>query len=158
MVQRVARNPKPRPRFIEPMERQRVARLLEGDEWLYEPKQVGYRIIAVIDGSTTLLHSMSGLNYTAKYPHIAEALKWLKLREAVFDGEVVALDASGRPNFRELQNARPTSVPLLPRRHADFQNTQRTTQADSDRTDRKRSANRPTIDSKSSTNLRRKKR
>jgi ATP-dependent DNA ligase len=43
MVQRVARNPKPRPRFIEPMERQRVARLPERDEWLYEPKQDGYR-------------------------------------------------------------------------------------------------------------------
>jgi bifunctional non-homologous end joining protein LigD len=113
MVQRVARNPKPRPRFIEPMERQRVARLPEGDEWLYEPKQDGYRIIAVIDGSTTLLHSMSGLNYTAKYPHIAEALKWLKLREAVFDGEVVALDASGRPNFQELQNARLTKLPIV---------------------------------------------
>jgi hypothetical protein len=77
------------------------------------PSQDGYRIIAVIDGSTTLLHSMSGLNYTAKYPHIAEALKWLKLREAVFDGEVVALDASGRPNFQELQNARLTKLPIV---------------------------------------------
>jgi bifunctional non-homologous end joining protein LigD len=56
---------------------------------------------------------MSGLNYTARYPHIAEALKWLKLREAVFDGEAVALDASGRPNFQELQNARLTKLPIV---------------------------------------------
>jgi len=110
MVQRVAVHPQPRPRFIEPMECQRVAKLPDGEQWVYEPKQDGYRVIAVIDGSTSVLHSMSGLNYTAKYPHVAEALKWLKLKEAVFDGEVVALDESGKANFQELQNARLTDV------------------------------------------------
>src|SRR5436309_1020826 len=113
MVQRVALHPKPRPRFIEPMECKRVPKLPEGDAWVYEPKQDGYRVIAVIDGNASLLYSMSGLNYTAKYPHIAEALKWLKLREAVFDGEVVALDEAGRPNFQELQNARLTKLPII---------------------------------------------
>jgi bifunctional non-homologous end joining protein LigD len=113
MVQRVDPHPKPRPRFIEPMECQRVAKLPEGERWVYEPKQDGYRVIAVIDGNTSVLHSMSGLNYTKKYPHIAEALKWLKLREAVFDGEVVALDESGRANFQELQNARLTRLPIV---------------------------------------------
>lgn len=113
MVQRVTRNPKPRARFIEPMECKRVPKLPEGDAWVYEPKQDGYRIIAVIGGSTVVLHSMSGVNYTGKYPQIAEALKWLKLKEAVFDGEVVALDASGRPNFQELQNARLTKLPII---------------------------------------------
>ena len=113
MVQRVALHPKPRPRFIEPMECKRVPRLPEGDAWVYEPKQDGYRVIAVIDGSASLLYSMSGLNYTAKYPHIAETLKWLKLKEAVFDGEVVALDEAGRPNFQELHNARLTKLPII---------------------------------------------
>lgn len=113
MVQRVDPHPKPRPRFIEPMECQRVAKLPEGERWVYEPKQDGYRVIAVIDGNASLLYSMSGLNYTSRYPHIAEALKWLKLREAVFDGEVVAIDASGRPNFQELQNARLTKLPIV---------------------------------------------
>src|SRR5436853_7497081 len=113
MVQRGERSPKPRPRFIEPMECKRVLRLPEGDNWLYEIKQDGYRIVSVIDGNTSLLYSMSGLDYTAKYPHVAEVLKWLKLRAAVFDGEVVALDASGRPSFQELQNARLTNFPIV---------------------------------------------
>src|SRR5690348_8158992 len=113
MVQRVARNPKPRPRFIEPMECKRFPRLPEGDAWVYEPKQDGYRIISVIDGSTVVLYSMSGVNYTAKYPHIAEALKWQKLKQAVFDGEVVALDEFGRPNFQELQNVRLTKLKIV---------------------------------------------
>src|SRR5207248_2582071 len=103
----------PRPRFIEPMECKRVPNLPEGADWLYEIKQDGYRLIAVIDGSTTVLHSMSALNYTAKYPHIAEALKWLKLKEAVFDGEVVALDENGKSTFQQLQNARLTKLPII---------------------------------------------
>lgn len=111
MVQRGA-PPKARPRFIEPMECQRVANLPEGAQWIYEPKQDGYRVIAVLDGSTAVLHSMSGLNYTQKYPHIAETLKWLKM-QAVFDGEVVALDPSGRTSFQELQNARLTKLPII---------------------------------------------
>lgn len=65
MVQRVALHPKPRPRFIEPMECQRVAKLPDGEQWVYKPKQDGYRVIAVIDGNASVLHSMSGLNYTA---------------------------------------------------------------------------------------------
>jgi len=95
------------------MECKRVPNLPEGDAWVYEPKQDGYRIIAIIDGNSSQLFSMSGLNYTAKYPHVAEALKWLKLKEAVFDGEIVALDESGRPNFQELQNARLTTRPIV---------------------------------------------
>jgi DNA ligase D-like protein (predicted ligase) len=113
MVQRVARNPKARPRFIAPMECKRVPKLPEGDAWVYEPKQDGYRIIAVIDGTSSQLFSMSGLNNTSKYPHVAEALKLLKLKEAVFDGEVIALDPSGRPNFQELQNVRLTKLPII---------------------------------------------
>jgi len=64
MVQREERNPKPRPRFIEPMECKRVPKLPEGDSWLYEIKQDGYRIISVLDGSTSHLYSMAGLDYT----------------------------------------------------------------------------------------------
>lgn len=56
---------------------------------VYEPKQDGYRIIALIDGSARhpLFHVRTEL-----HPEVsahAEALKWLKLKEAVFDGEVL---------------------------------------------------------------------
>jgi bifunctional non-homologous end joining protein LigD len=90
MVQRVARNPKPQPRFISPMECQRVPKLPEGGDWLYEIKQDGYRVIAVVDGSTVVLYSISGLDYTPEFPHIAFALRDLKLK-LILDGEIVAL-------------------------------------------------------------------
>ena len=112
MVQRVLRNPKPQPRFISPMECERVSKLPQGDDWLYEIKQDGYRVIAVVDGSTVLLNSMKGLDYTREFPQITFALKLLK-RKIVLDGEIVALDERGRANFQELQNRRSTRFPIV---------------------------------------------
>jgi len=44
---------------------------------------------------------------------VVDALKRLKISGAVFDGEVVALDESGRPSFQELQNVRLTRLPII---------------------------------------------
>jgi ATP-dependent DNA ligase len=80
MVQRVLRNTKPQPRFIAPMECERVPKLPEGDDWLYEIKQDGYRVIAVVDGSTIRLYSMKAVDYTHEFPQVTFALKNLKRR------------------------------------------------------------------------------
>lgn len=113
MVQRVLRNPKPQPRFIEPMVCQRVSKLPEGDDWLYEIKQDGYRAIALVDHSTVLLYSMSGLDYTREFRQIAFALRTLNETSIVFDGEIVALDNRGRASFQELQNRKSTQHPII---------------------------------------------
>ena len=113
MVQVVRGDGPPRPRFIEPMECSRVATLPDGGEWHYEVKQDGYRIVSVISDATVVLHSFSGLNYTERFPGIAFALHATKLRGAVLDGEIVALDKSGRANFQELQNFRHTKLPIV---------------------------------------------
>src|ERR1051325_9314363 len=78
MVQRGILKPKPRPRFVEPMECKRVSKLPEGKDWVYEIKQDGYRAIGLVDGSSAMLYSMSGQNYTSDFPHIAFALKNLR--------------------------------------------------------------------------------
>jgi DNA ligase D-like protein (predicted ligase) len=113
MVQRVLRTPKPHPRFISPMECQRVPKLPEGNDWLYEIKQDGYRTIGVVDGSTALLFSMSGADYTRQFSHVAFALKSLKREKLVLDGEIVALDEQGRASFQELQNRKSTERPIV---------------------------------------------
>jgi bifunctional non-homologous end joining protein LigD len=112
MVQRVLRSPKPHPRFISPMECQRVPKLPKGEDWVYEIKQDGYRVIAVVDGPTVLLYSMKGVDYTREFAHIAFALSSLKQR-VVLDGEIVALDERGRANFQELQNRKSTRLPIV---------------------------------------------
>jgi DNA ligase D-like protein (predicted ligase) len=113
MVQRVSLNPKPRPRFIEPMECRRVATLPEGDAWVYEIKQDGYRAIGLTDGNSSMLYSMSGQDYSSQFRHIAFALKNLKAGNLVLDGEIVALDENGRPKFQALQNRRTSRSPII---------------------------------------------
>lgn len=113
MVQRGIRNPKPRPRFLEPMECRRVSQLPEGEDWVYEIKQDGYRAIAVVDGSAAVLYSMSGQDYSSQFRHIVFALKNLKQGNLVLDGEVVALDKRGRASFQELQNRRTSTQPIV---------------------------------------------
>jgi bifunctional non-homologous end joining protein LigD len=113
MVQRGIGNPKPRPRFIEPMECRRVPKLPEGDDWIYEIKQDGYRAIALIDGSTAILYSISGQDYSAQFRAITFALKNLSQGNLVLDGEIVALDDQGRASFQELQNRRTSKQPIV---------------------------------------------
>ncbi|MBM6621625.1 ATP-dependent DNA ligase [Micrococcaceae bacterium RIT802] len=72
------------------------------DDWAYEMKWDGVRAIAgVADGAVTLV-SRNGNDMTAVYPELAE-LAGLVGNGAVLDGEIVALDASGRPDFGQLQ-------------------------------------------------------
>jgi bifunctional non-homologous end joining protein LigD len=95
------------------MECRRVATLPEGGDWLYEIKQDGYRVIGLVDGSTALLYSISGTDYTRDFAHIAFALKNLKSGNLVVDGEIVALDEHGRASFQELQNRKSTDRPII---------------------------------------------
>jgi DNA ligase D-like protein (predicted ligase) len=99
-------------RFIEPMLLQQTARLPEGAQWLYELKLDGYRAIAFKSGGKVRLRSRNDKDFTARYPLIAEALSALP-DDTVIDGEVVALDETGKPSFNLLQNDGSSKASLL---------------------------------------------
>jgi len=82
--------------FIEPMECALVSKLPEGSDWTYEVKLDGYRAIGVRTSRETILYSRNHKNFNKRFPQIADALNDLPA-ETVIDGEVVALDESGRP-------------------------------------------------------------
>ncbi|MHA7179714.1 ATP-dependent DNA ligase [Arthrobacter sp. MDB2-24] len=73
------------------------------DEWAYEMKWDGVRCIAVVrDGAVTLV-SRNGIDTTRTYPELGDLGQFLSADSAVLDGEIVALNAKGRPDFSLLQ-------------------------------------------------------
>ena len=86
--------------------------LPEGEEWIYELKLDGYRALAIKSGGRVQLRSRNDNDFTDKYPAIAKALERLP-DESVLDGEVVALDESGRPSFNTLQNRSASAAPVF---------------------------------------------
>jgi len=91
--------------FVEPMECLSVSKLPEGLEWLWEIKLDWYRALAVKPESDITLFSRRRKNLNRQFPYIVEALADLPAGTVV-DGEVVAIDESGRPDFNLLQNFR----------------------------------------------------
>src|SRR5467141_3553868 len=97
--------PRRKAEFIQPMECLPVTKLNDAVQRTYEIKLDGYRAIAVKSGPTINLYSRRGKSFNSQYPYLVEALGELP-EGTVVDGEVVALDDAGRPNFNLLQHSR----------------------------------------------------
>ncbi|CAN5162558.1 DNA ligase D [soil metagenome] len=73
------------------------------DGWVFELKLDGYRLLASNSAGEALLLSRNGNDYTAVFPEIARAVAALPFESCILDGEVVVLDAEGKPSFARLQ-------------------------------------------------------
>ncbi len=76
----------------------------EGAGWLHEVKWDGYRLLATIENGHVQLRSRNGLDWTGEHPAIVAALERLDVGRASLDGELIALDATGRDSFSTLQH------------------------------------------------------
>jgi bifunctional non-homologous end joining protein LigD len=79
-----------------------------GAGWLFEVKWDGYRAVATVSGSEVTLTSRNGNDLTARFQNVArEIAKAVKTPDCVLDGEVCALDESGRSSFSAMQQGKP---------------------------------------------------
>ena len=90
--------------FIQPMAARVADTLPEGGDWMYEVKFDGYRALLMKDGAQIRIRSRNDKDLTRTYRSIASAGAKLNAARAIVDGEIVALDASGRPSFQALQH------------------------------------------------------
>jgi bifunctional non-homologous end joining protein LigD len=99
------------PKSIKPMLCTLTKEVVADDDYLYEVKWDGYRIISYIDDTKVRMDSRSALDYTRKYPPVAKALKELG-HDAVVDGEVVVFNEQGKPDFDALQTYNGHQTPI----------------------------------------------
>ena len=93
----------PPPAFVEPMLATPATAPFDDDAWLFEPKWDGYRVQALVADGTVVLRTRNRHDAGRFFPELLGAPAWLAAPDAVVDGEVVALDADGRPDFGLLQ-------------------------------------------------------
>lgn len=87
--------------FITPMLAETSPKSFDGKEWAFEIKWDGYRAVADLRNGVQL-YSRNGLSYREKFKKVTNALK-VQDHEMVLDGELVAYDQTGKPNFQWLQ-------------------------------------------------------
>jgi ATP-dependent DNA ligase len=107
MARPVARRPRAAalPEWIAPQLTQLVDAAPEGDAWLHEIKFDGYRMHARLDRGGVRLLTRTGLDWTHKYPAIAEAVSSLGAGQAYLDGELCGVGPDGITSFSMIQLA-----------------------------------------------------
>ena len=94
----------PMPKTLEPMKAQMVDKAFDDDRWLFEVKWDGIRLVSFIDEGKVTLQTRAGRIVDAEYPQLQAISRLVNARQAILDGEIVALDEEGRPSFQLLQN------------------------------------------------------
>ena len=91
------------PSRVEPMLATLADRPFSDPNWLFEIKWDGVRALARIENGALTLRSRNSIDITKRYPEMAFLPAALAARQAILDGEIVALDAQGRGDFERLQ-------------------------------------------------------
>ena len=74
----------------------------QGEDWAYEMKYDGYRLIIAVGGGQARIYTRSGLDWTSKFTKLAAAAIRLPVKQCLLDGEAVVFNASGISDFPAL--------------------------------------------------------
>lgn len=82
-------------------------------DWIFEIKLDGYRALAFKNGKKVGLVSRNRNDLGGQFPEVMEAVSKLRSKDAILDGEIVALDETGRSSFHALQTAGVAERPAI---------------------------------------------
>jgi bifunctional non-homologous end joining protein LigD len=91
------------PSFISPMLATLASKPFRDEEWLFEIKWDGYRVQSVVHDGKVRLYTRTGKDAETYFGSLLSPPNWIAAADAVVDGEVVALDEAGAPDFSLLQ-------------------------------------------------------
>jgi bifunctional non-homologous end joining protein LigD len=91
------------PALIHPMLATLVDDPFSSPEWIFETKWDGFRSICFVGKGKSHFVSRNQIDMTPQYPELASVAKQIAAKEAILDGEIVALDKDGMPRFQLLQ-------------------------------------------------------
>ena len=93
-----------RSRFISPCLPSPCQKAPSGSAWVHEIKHDGYRLMARREGNRVRLYTRRGYDWSAKYPRIVDALRSLRVRCIIVDGEAVWAGRDGKSDFDKLHS------------------------------------------------------
>jgi bifunctional non-homologous end joining protein LigD len=93
------------PASLAPMLATLASSAFDNQDWLYELKWDGYRIMAHVESGAVRLMTRGGQDYTERYEAVAKALTTLTI-DCILDGELVVVDEAGKPDFGAIQDWR----------------------------------------------------
>jgi len=92
------------PRFIPPMLATLVAEPFDNPDWQFEIKWDGFRVETVVDRDDVRLWTRGQQDAARYFGTFLDPPTWIGAKEAIVDGEVIALDDRGEPDFALLQS------------------------------------------------------
>jgi bifunctional non-homologous end joining protein LigD len=103
------------PQNVEPMLATLASKPFSDPDWLYEIKWDGFRVQAVVKDRKVRVWTRNLKDAAMYFPRLLATPTWIDATQAIVDGEVVALDDAGRPDFSLLQQhlGDPTATTLV---------------------------------------------
>ena len=93
------------PEAIQPMLATLVDEPFSDPDWVFETKLDGFRSVCYLQNGRVRLMSRNQIEMTPQYPELKNLAKQFKAKQAIVDGEIVALDEKGMPRFHSCSHA-----------------------------------------------------
>lgn len=100
-------------RFINPQEPLLVLEPPLSDDWLHEIKYDGFRTQLIRDWAGVRALTRTGIDWSKRYWPVVDAAEKLPAKSFIIDGEMIAPDPDGKPNFHQMHSRMAWNAELL---------------------------------------------